>query len=150
MTIRQWIGMYIYNKTDVERRQTLGHLRSINPNMINPFAKQSPLLLSKSLHEAVKTSYYLRSQRCSRNCTKDVKSLDGCWYTWFGSLSNNAHGYNNLSRLSKNTLSIKLNLFHDALFWCPGYYHDWFIALCKMTSVLEIRLFRASIYAVFY
>ena len=36
------------NKTDVERRQTLGCLRSINPNMIKHFIKQSPLLFFKS------------------------------------------------------------------------------------------------------
>ena len=35
-------------KTGVERRQTLGPLRSVNPNMINHFIKQSPLLFSKS------------------------------------------------------------------------------------------------------
>ena len=29
------------NKTDVERQQTLGHPRSINPNMITHFTKQS-------------------------------------------------------------------------------------------------------------
>ena len=32
------------NKTDVERRQTLGHPRSINPNMINHVPQQSPLI----------------------------------------------------------------------------------------------------------
>ena len=32
------------NKTDVERRQTLSHLRSINPNMINHVPQQSPLI----------------------------------------------------------------------------------------------------------
>ena len=32
------------NKTGVERRQTLGHLRSINPNMINHVPQQSPLI----------------------------------------------------------------------------------------------------------
>ena len=31
-------------KTDVERRQTLGHRRSINPNMINHVPQQSPLI----------------------------------------------------------------------------------------------------------
>ena len=36
------------DKTGVERRETLGPLRSINPNMINHFIKQSPLLFSKS------------------------------------------------------------------------------------------------------
>ena len=39
---------HIYNKTGVERRQTLGPLRSVNPNMINYFIKQLPLLFSKS------------------------------------------------------------------------------------------------------
>ena len=34
----------IFNKTDIERWQTLGHPRSINPNMINHVAKQSPLI----------------------------------------------------------------------------------------------------------
>ena len=33
-----------YNKTDVERRQTLGHPGSINPNMINHIPQQSPLI----------------------------------------------------------------------------------------------------------
>ena len=33
-----------FNKTDVERRQTLGHPRSINPNMINHVPQQSPLI----------------------------------------------------------------------------------------------------------
>ena len=32
------------NKTDVECRETFGCLRTINPDMINHFAKQSPLL----------------------------------------------------------------------------------------------------------
>ena len=36
------------NKTGVERRQTLGPLRSVNPNMINYFIKQLPLLFFKS------------------------------------------------------------------------------------------------------
>ena len=37
---------YNYNlyKTDAERRQTLGHPRSINPNMINHVPQQSPLI----------------------------------------------------------------------------------------------------------
>ena len=33
----------VSDKTDVERRQTLGHPRSINPNMINYVPQQSPL-----------------------------------------------------------------------------------------------------------
>ena len=33
-----------YNKTDVERRQTLGHPRSINPNMINHVPQQLPII----------------------------------------------------------------------------------------------------------
>ena len=37
--------IYIKNKTDVERRQTLGHPRSINPNMINHVPQQSPPLI---------------------------------------------------------------------------------------------------------
>ena len=37
-------GHIRYNKTDVERRQTLGHPRSINPNMINHVPQQSPLI----------------------------------------------------------------------------------------------------------
>ena len=63
--------------SDVERLQTLGHLRPINPNMINHFATQSPLLYSESymlcVHEAIKISYsyHLRCQR-PRNCQKDV------------------------------------------------------------------------------
>ena len=32
------------NKTDVERQQTLGHTRSINPNMINHVPQQSPFI----------------------------------------------------------------------------------------------------------
>ena len=32
------------NKTDVGRRETLGHRRSINPNMINHVPQQSPLI----------------------------------------------------------------------------------------------------------
>ena len=52
-----WVDVIVYstiysgadqNKTGVECRQTLGPLRSINPNMINHFIKQSPLLFSKS------------------------------------------------------------------------------------------------------
>ena len=41
-----WIGSRYskYNKTDVERRQTLGHPGSINPNMINHVPQQSPLI----------------------------------------------------------------------------------------------------------
>ena len=34
----------VKNKTDVGRRQTLGHPRSINPNMINHVPQQSPLI----------------------------------------------------------------------------------------------------------
>ena len=34
----------IFDKTDAERRQTLGHPRSINPNMINHVPQQSPLI----------------------------------------------------------------------------------------------------------
>ena len=65
--------------------------------MINHCAKQSPLLFSKSymlsVHEAkqISYSYHLRCQR-PRNCQKDVSYLlIGCWYTWFGHLSNIAH-----------------------------------------------------------
>ena len=36
--------IYKKNKTDVGRRQTLGHPRSINPNMINHVPQQSPLI----------------------------------------------------------------------------------------------------------
>ena len=32
------------HKTNVERRQTLGHPRYINPNMINHVPQQSPLI----------------------------------------------------------------------------------------------------------
>ena len=35
---------YTIYKTDAERRQTLGHPRSINPNMINHVPQQSPLI----------------------------------------------------------------------------------------------------------
>ena len=37
-------GLVKKNKTDVERRQTLGHPKSINPNMINHVPQQSPLI----------------------------------------------------------------------------------------------------------
>ena len=38
-------GVPIYiNKTDVERRQTFGHSRSINPNMINHVPQQLPII----------------------------------------------------------------------------------------------------------
>ena len=36
--------IYINDKTDVERRQTLGHPRSINPNMINNVPQQLPII----------------------------------------------------------------------------------------------------------
>ena len=104
--------LYRYNKTDVERRQTLGPLRSINPDMINHLNKQSPLLLSKSymlsVHEAIKISYsyHLWCQRW-RNCQKMSVT---CWMVV------DIHGsvafsklpiyMENLSRLSKHTLSI--------------------------------------------
>ena len=94
-----WSGImtssnYTRNKTGVERRQTLGPLRSINPNMINHFIKQS----------------LLRCQRW-RDCQKDVSHLLG----WL-SLVVDIHGsvafsklpsdIENLSRLSKHTLSM--------------------------------------------
>ena len=87
-----------YNKTGVERRQTLGPLRSINPNMINHFIKQSPLLFSKSYTQyryvlSVHESIYKES---TKDCQIDVSHL--CWLslvvvdtTWFGRLSNIAH-----------------------------------------------------------
>ena len=37
-------GVALTNKTDVERRQTLSHPWSINPNMINHVPQQSPLI----------------------------------------------------------------------------------------------------------
>ena len=58
-----------YDKTDVERRQTLGHPSSINPYMLNHVPQQSPLILS--VHEAIQISfsYHLPCQG-SRNCQK--------------------------------------------------------------------------------
>ena len=38
------VAKQLNNKTDVERRQTLGHPRSINPNMINHVPQQLPLI----------------------------------------------------------------------------------------------------------
>ena len=35
---------HILNKTDAERRQTLGHPRSINSNMINHVPQQLPII----------------------------------------------------------------------------------------------------------
>ena len=42
--LETYIQMQLKNKTDAERRQTLGHPRSINPNMINHVPQQSPLI----------------------------------------------------------------------------------------------------------
>ena len=39
-----WMRPAYQNKTDVERRQNLGHPRPINPNKINHVPKQSPLI----------------------------------------------------------------------------------------------------------
>ena len=38
------LGHHNFNKTDVKRRQTLGHPRSINPNMINHVPQQLPII----------------------------------------------------------------------------------------------------------
>ena len=66
------ISKILCNKTDVGRRETLGHPSSINPNMINhvpnnhlPFCKSNML----SEHEAIKISYsYHLPCQGSRNC----------------------------------------------------------------------------------
>ena len=65
-----------YNKTDVGRRQTLGHPRSINPNMIN-HVPNNHLSFSKSnmlsVHEAIKISYsYHLPCQGSRNCQSQI------------------------------------------------------------------------------
>ena len=39
-----YLGNLTLYKTDVERRQTLGHPRSINPNMINHVPQQLPII----------------------------------------------------------------------------------------------------------
>ena len=88
------------NKTDVGRRQTLGHPRSINPNMINDVAKQSPLISQVIYIYAVCTrsnkNFVFVSSRMSRfkkqskvRCQQPL----GCLLTWFGRLSNTAHRY---------------------------------------------------------
>ena len=81
------------NKTDVERRQTLGHPRSINPNMINHVPQQSPLKsYMLSVHEAIKISFsYHVPCQGSRNCQKSDVSNHSL--TWFGPLSITAHPY---------------------------------------------------------
>ena len=64
------------NKTDVGRRQTLGHPSSINPNMIN-HVPNNHLSFSKSnmlsVHEAIKISYsYHLPCQGSRNCQSQI------------------------------------------------------------------------------
>ena len=66
----------IINKTDVGRRQTLGHPSSINPNMIN-HVPNNHLSFSKSnmlsVHEAIKISYsYHLPCQGSRNCQSQI------------------------------------------------------------------------------
>ena len=84
------------HKTDVGRRQTLGHPRSINPNMINYVPQKSPHFLKSymlSVHEAIKISYsYHLPCQGSRNCQNQM-SVTTHLLTWFGRLSNTAHPY---------------------------------------------------------
>ena len=100
------------NKTDVGRRQTLGHPRSINPNMINAVAKQSPLISQViyvlSVHEAMKISYshHLACQGSRNSQKSDVSNHSVvCWH---GSVAFPILPIDieNLSRLSKCTLPI--------------------------------------------
>ena len=101
----KWFSMQLtcnwHNLQD--RRWTPTNLRSINPNMINHFIKQSPLLF---IHAVCKWIY----RGSTRDCQIDVSHL--CWLslvvdtTWFGRLSNMPIDIENLSRLSKHTLSI--------------------------------------------
>ena len=86
------------NKTDDERRQTLGHPRSINPSMINHVAKQSPLIF-KVIYDVCTRSnknFVFVSSRISRfkkqskvRCQQPLS----CLLTWFDRLSNTAHQY---------------------------------------------------------
>ena len=46
------------NKTDVGRPKTLGHLRSLNPNMINHFANQSQ---TSQLLKILKTNFFFKT-----------------------------------------------------------------------------------------
>ena len=105
-----------FNKNHVECRQTLGHLRSINPNMINHFANH--LSFSKSymlsVHKAIKISYsyHLRCQG-SRNCQKSGANslLVVWWYTRFGHHFNTTYQYRKFSSIietySINFLALK-------------------------------------------
>ena len=46
------------NKTDIGRLKTLGHLRSLNPNMINHFANQSQ---TSQLLKILKTNFFFKT-----------------------------------------------------------------------------------------
>ena len=76
----------VWNKTDVERRQTLGNPRSINPNMINHVAKQSPIifchmccLYTKQYKFRIRIISMSRSKKLSKiRCQQPL----GCLLPW--------------------------------------------------------------------
>ena len=92
-----------YNKTGVERRQTLGPLRSIIPTW-STTSSNNHLSFSLSHKHAVCTWIYKdfvfvsSPMSTMKGLPKRCQSLvglvvTGCWYTWFGRLSNIAHRY---------------------------------------------------------
>ena len=109
----KWINFMFY-KTDVGRRQTLGHPRSINPNMINHVPQQSPLIFEViyymlSVHEAITISYsYHLPSQGSRNCQNQMSATTRL-LTWFGRLSNTAHPYSKSISIIKMYCTINID-----------------------------------------
>ena len=94
----QWSHIHRNNKTDVKRRQTLGHFKSLNPN-ISTTSPNNHLYISKSYilsaHVAIQLwcSYHLPCQG-SRNFQKsDISHVVIYWSTLFDCLSNTTHRY---------------------------------------------------------
>ena len=99
------------NKNDVERRQTLGHLRSINPNIITLHQKSHFLFLScmLSVHGAIQILYpcHLQCQQLGERSnsgstsrgTVKFRCQPACWLFvdicryWFSCFSNFANRY---------------------------------------------------------
>ena len=102
----------IENKTDVERRQTLGHPRSINPNMINHVPQQSPLIFWVIYVVCTRSNknFVFVSSPMSRFKKLSKVRCQQPLLCWLGSVAFPILPIHiaNLSRLSKCTLSIIL------------------------------------------
>ena len=66
-TIHRAAWSQLKTRPPLERRKTLGHLRSINPNMINHYASQSQTC---QLLKILKNFFFFKQRKCEKWCNQ--------------------------------------------------------------------------------